>query len=196
MICYLARHGKDDDTVRGGWSMSPLVEAGVSQANRLAEEIDIRNDKLQIKKIFASDLPRARQTAQIVADKIGLEVTLLPEFRETNNGVFAGMKHEIANEKHPGFFWNTLEWDECYPEGESPKIFYERIYEAWEEFSKTIAKENENVLLISHSGVMHAINCIVNGEKFTNKEKHRRFEFCTLLPMKFEKEKWIWENDL
>lgn len=34
MICYLVRHGQDDETVRGGWSDHPLTEAGIHQANR------------------------------------------------------------------------------------------------------------------------------------------------------------------
>lgn len=29
MICYLVRHGKDDDSVRGGWSKSPLSDEGI-----------------------------------------------------------------------------------------------------------------------------------------------------------------------
>ena len=36
MICYLARHGKDDDTVRGGWNQQSLTVEGKSQVNELA----------------------------------------------------------------------------------------------------------------------------------------------------------------
>ena len=32
MTCYLVRHGKDDDTVRGGWSEQPLSDEGKAQA--------------------------------------------------------------------------------------------------------------------------------------------------------------------
>ena len=39
MICYLVRHGKDDDTVRGGWSQYPLTEEGIQQAEALAAQI-------------------------------------------------------------------------------------------------------------------------------------------------------------
>ena len=35
MICYLVRHGKDDDTVRGGWSQQPLTDEGKVQAAEL-----------------------------------------------------------------------------------------------------------------------------------------------------------------
>ena len=36
MVCYLVRHGKDDDTVRGGWSQQPLTAEGKIQADRMA----------------------------------------------------------------------------------------------------------------------------------------------------------------
>ena len=40
MYIYLIRHGKDDETVRGGWSNSPLTEEGILQVHRLADEIE------------------------------------------------------------------------------------------------------------------------------------------------------------
>lgn len=36
MICYLVRHGQDDDTVRGGWGNSELTETGIEQVNALS----------------------------------------------------------------------------------------------------------------------------------------------------------------
>ena len=66
MICYLVRHGKDDETVRGGWSDSPLTAEGVQQAERLAAEL-LAAGGLSIGVIYSSDLPRARQTAAILA---------------------------------------------------------------------------------------------------------------------------------
>ena len=89
MICYLVRHGKDDDTVRGGWSGQPLNDEGKAQADELASFIQ-RND-LGIKRIYSSDLLRAMQTAQSVADKLYLPIIPMPEFREVNNGDLAGM---------------------------------------------------------------------------------------------------------
>ena len=61
MICYLVRHGKDDDTVRGGWSQQPLTDEGKAQADELASFVQISG--LEIKHIYSSDLLRAMQTA-------------------------------------------------------------------------------------------------------------------------------------
>jgi len=58
MTVYLVRHGQDDDTVRGGWSMSPLTDEGRAQAERLAEAIVSEREKYNICRIYSSDLPR------------------------------------------------------------------------------------------------------------------------------------------
>lgn len=39
MMIYLVRHGKDDDTVRGGWSDHGLSPIGIKQVQALAEEM-------------------------------------------------------------------------------------------------------------------------------------------------------------
>ena len=39
MICYIIRHGQDDETIRGGWSQHSLTENGIRQAEILAEDI-------------------------------------------------------------------------------------------------------------------------------------------------------------
>jgi len=99
MICYLVRHGKDDDTVRGGWSQQPLTDEGKAQTDELANFVQKSN--LEIKHIYSSDLQRAMQTAQPVSDKLHLPVIPMPEFREVNNGDLAGMKNDLASKMYP-----------------------------------------------------------------------------------------------
>lgn len=170
MICYILRHGKDDNTVRGGWSNAPLTEEGVSEVKALADKISL-NPTLNITDIFSSDLLRAKQTAEIISSKLHIEVQFLAMFREVNNGVLAGMKNDIAKEKYPNLFWNTLEWDERYPEGESPKEFFERITIAWNEFKERVRLSHGNVLLVTHGGVINAIYHIENEIPYSNKTK-------------------------
>lgn len=181
MICWLCRHGMDDDTVRGGWSRQPLTAEGVLQAEALAELVTERN--LQIRHIYSSDLPRALQTAQPVAARLGLPVTPLPEFREVNNGALAGMKNELAVQLYPGLYWNTLGWEEEYPQGESPWAFYERIAGAWAAFQQTILAQNENVLLVTHSGVLHVILSLINGQAYSNRTPHQRIPHARLIAL-------------
>lgn len=190
MICYLIRHGKDDETVRGGWSQHPLCEEGIAQANKLAEYIRANIGRLAIKHIFASDLPRAMQTAEAIGKRIDLPAVACPQFREVNNGELAGMKHDVALEKYPGLFWNQMHWEQCYPEGESPRQFYERVAAAWERLTEAIRCQNENVLLVTHGGVIHVILSIVADLPYKNTERQRRIGYTEMIALSFDGNQW------
>ena len=189
MICYLVRHGKDNDTVRGGWSGQPLIDVGKAQADELASFVQ-RSD-LGIQYIYSSDLLRAIQTAQSVADKLHLPIIQMPEFREVNNGDLAGMKNDLASKMYPGLYWNTLGWEQRYPGGESPKEFYERIRTAWDAFQKMVLEQNEDVLLVTHGGVINVILSIVNGEKYSNKTTMRKIQNAELIALEYMEKGWI-----
>jgi probable phosphoglycerate mutase len=168
MICYLVRHGKDDDTLRGGWSDAPLTEEGISQIHQLVQRL-VADPSMNIGRIYSSDLPRARQTAELFSKAFGLMVEELPDFRETNNGILAGMKNTVAAERYPGLYWSSLGWDERYPGGESPHEFFDRIAKAWYGFKTMLGKLDSNVILVTHGGVINVIQCIENGIPYTNK---------------------------
>ncbi|MDO4740111.1 MAG: histidine phosphatase family protein, partial [Eubacteriales bacterium] len=166
IMIYLMRHGADSPDRLGGWSPYGLTEEGrlqVHNANNILSNTGIT-------KIYASDLARAKETAEIVANALSLPITYLPQFRESNNGLLAGMLKTKAAEQYPGIYWNALDWTETYPEGESPSQFFHRIQAAWVEFKKRVGKSN--ILLVSHGGVMNIILCLENGIPYTNKETH------------------------
>jgi len=165
-MIYLMRHGQDPSDRYGGWSSYGLTEKGREQVHNA--KIGLFNKG--ITKIYSSDLARAKETAEIVADALSLEITYLPQFRESNNGLLAGMLKSEAVKKYPGIYWNTLDWRETWPEGESPKQFFHRIKGSWYEFKKQVG--NDNVLLVSHGGVMNVILCLENGISYTNKETY------------------------
>lgn len=172
MKVYLVRHGQDDDSVRGGWSDCPLTELGIQQSTELADNLSNNFEHYNISKIYSSDIARAKQTATIIAEKLNLSVELMPEFREVNNGVLAGMDNYIAEKNYPNMYWRNLKWDEHYPNGESPKEFYERVSKAWEKFTKEFVDYDKNVLLVTHGGVINIIKCIANKTKYSNKDKY------------------------
>lgn len=186
MICYIIRHGKDDETVRGGWSQHPLTADGIRQAEMLAKKMS----QAKIGSIYSSDLCRAMQTAQILADQLHLPVTALSQFREVNNGNLAGMKNSLALEQYPGLFWNQLDWEQCYPNGESPKQFYERICAAWAAFSEEIISHNEDVVLVTHGGVIHVILSILEGRPYTNRDKYRSIRYTEVIPLSYQNGQW------
>lgn len=165
MVCYLVRHGKDDESVRGGWSEAKLCTEGVSQVKELAENIS----NYPIGRIYSSDLTRSVQTATILNEVLNVKIQYLPQFREVNNGLLAGMKNDHALVQYPGLFWSSLGWDEHYPEGESPREFYERIAAAWISLKSRIRDLPFDVVLVTHGGVINVIQCIEHGVVYSNK---------------------------
>ncbi|MBQ7596349.1 MAG: histidine phosphatase family protein [Clostridia bacterium] len=90
----LLRHGADDDTRLGGWSDAGLSALGVEQVKQAGKTIADGN--YNICRICSSDLPRAKETAEIIAGQLGVPVVFAKEFRETNNGDLAGIKIKTA----------------------------------------------------------------------------------------------------
>lgn len=168
MTCYLIRHGKDDETLRGGWCDASLSKEGIAQVEALAKSLT-EDSQFRIGCIFSSDLIRTKETAEIIKSIFCVPVEFCPQFREVNNGFLAGMRNEVASVKYPGLYWSTLGWEEHYPGGESPKEFYERISSAWTEFKDTVKDFPYNVLLVTHGGVMSAIQCLEHGIPYSNK---------------------------
>ncbi|MGM9618264.1 MAG: histidine phosphatase family protein [Oscillospiraceae bacterium] len=171
MICYLVRHGRDDDSVRGGWSDHGLTPLGVEQVRALAREMAA--SQIDVGCIYSSDLRRARETAAILSDQLHIPVVYDPGFREADNGDLAGMKNELASQRFPGLYWSALAYTERYPNGESPELFFRRVQYAWTELKRNVsARSAKDVLLVTHGGVMEAILCIENGVEFSNKTRH------------------------
>ncbi len=187
MICCLIRHGKDDPSLRGGWSQQPLTEEGLRQAQVLAESMLKKQPALQIRQIYSSDLPRALQTAQTLAEALKLPLHTLAAFREANNGALAGLKHELAEQLYPGLYWNTLKWDEKYPGGESPQEFYERISSAWQQFQQNL---RENTALVTHSGVIHVILSLISGIPYSNTGHFRPIKHTELILLETHNGHW------
>lgn len=181
MKVYITRHGQDDDTVRGGWSDSTLTELGVKQAEKLGIELLSNIDYYNIGKVYSSDLLRAKQTAEIILSKINPDIIQFERaLREVNNGDLAGMKNEMADIKYPNLYWRSLDWNQKYPNGESPSEFYNRIYNYFSDFIEENKNYGKNILIISHSGVINVIRSIVHNETYSNKNKYPSIPCCSM----------------
>ncbi|MBP5604488.1 MAG: histidine phosphatase family protein, partial [Ruminiclostridium sp.] len=162
-----------------GWSDAGLSLSGIEQAKHASERIAHGN--YIIRHIFSSDLPRAKETADIIADRLGIGVTFLREFRETNNGDLAGISKERFQAEYPGLYYSSLDWEQQYPNGESPKLFYERITEAWRVFKNKADSLNGNVLLVTHGGVIDVILCIENEIPYTNRYAAHKTAYAEMI---------------
>ena len=86
---WYLRHGETDWNRQGlsqGSNDIPLNDLGLAQAREAAEKLRNRG----IASIVSSPLSRARVTAEIVAEVLGLDVQIEPDLREVSWGVHEG----------------------------------------------------------------------------------------------------------
>lgn len=188
------RHGKDDGKYRGGWSEQDIISEGKEQTHKLAKYLEENNENLNINKFVISDLKRAITTANIANEFLDLPVELEPELREINNGDLAGMLNDDALVKYPGLFFNTLEMNEKYPNGESPIDFYNRIKDWFYQAIETYKDVEGNLAFITHSGVINIIYYIVKGLNWSNKEKSFKIDNCSIHILDLSKMQFDVEN--
>ena len=191
MKIIFVRHGKDDSNYRGGGSTMDLTEEGKIQAMRLAEFLYSQKGTFDISKIVSSDLPRTVSTAKAISYKLKIPFHVDARLREMNNGELAGMKNEVASIKYPGLYFNTLKMDEKYPNGESPREFFDRIQKWFFDFIKMYEDFESNIIVVTHSGVINIIYYIINNMAWTNREKPFKVSNCSVhilntKTMKFE----------
>ena len=98
---YLVRHGETVDNARQimqGQTQGELNEKGYEQARQVAERLADE----PIDAIVSSDLHRAIQTAEVIAEKHGLPVVTTPLLRERDWGSFTGrFIPDLRGEKWP-----------------------------------------------------------------------------------------------
>ena len=133
----------------------PLNELGLEQARRLglrlaAEPIDL---------IIVSDLQRARQTAQAVADAHGLVSSnaplIEPLWREQGFGILEGLDVPTIKHRHANLWaqWLRHEADYALPQGgESNTAFHARVMQALQALLARHA--GQRVAVVTHGGVL------------------------------------------
>lgn len=96
---YVVTHGQAQhhvDHVVGGWFDSRLTPKGIEQARALARFFS-SGEFPKSTAIYSSDLLRCTETAEIVADALGLEVGFDKRLREMSFGSHEGMDQALHN---------------------------------------------------------------------------------------------------
>lgn len=193
MAIYFIRHGIDDEGFCGGWSQRGLVVEGYRQSERLGYYLKENQSSFNITRILSSDLQRALDTANEIARELSLPVEKSDCWRETNNGVIAGMPHEIVNERYPGLYFSALRMDEKYPGGESPQEFFSRISKSFFALCNELECTNpsENVVVVTHGGVINIIYHILKGLTWTNKNAKFPVSYTSIHKIEYQLDKWL-----
>lgn len=111
--------------------------------------------------IYASDLQRARATAQAVADLHHLPVHIDVALRERCYGAFEGLMYEEINLHHPEAFalWQSRDPQARFPAGEREAETLEEFHQRSVDVVTRIAQQHpdQRIVIVTHGGVLDCL---------------------------------------
>jgi glucosyl-3-phosphoglycerate phosphatase len=155
----LVRHGETDWNRDGRWqghSDTSLNDLGREQARQVATQIG------DVDVIYASDLARARETADIIAATLGREVRTDERLRERSFGAWEGLS---APEIEEQFGEELARWRV----GKGPGALDSEPFEAFASRVRSFVDDvvachpQETVLVVSHGGSIRVIHALAAG---------------------------------
>jgi len=136
------RHGETDWNAQRRWQGHadvPLNDRGRAQARELAESLAGE----RIDAIYTSDLSRARDTAEAVGVRLGIDVVLDPDLREIDVGPIEGLTAQEAS-AYEGW------------QGEPTDSHAERVLSAVHRIGER--HPDGRVLVVTHGGSMRRVH--------------------------------------
>lgn len=156
----LVRHGESRATVErfvgGPRSCTGLTDHGRRQAEALRNRLSAGHD-VEATALFASNFPRALETANIIAPAVGsLPVTVDSGWGEHDPGPDCdGMTYDEFIERFGVPRWDGDPHDVVYPGGETISQFHDRVMET---LRRTVRKhEGGTIVIACHAGVIDAV---------------------------------------
>jgi probable phosphoglycerate mutase len=155
---YLVRHGESvfnvEERVQGQADVE-LSALGRTQADAVAVWTRSLPPDITIDEIWSSPLRRARDTAQVIADALGLPLQIEDRLRELHAGIFQGHLWADLESRFPEEVARWRSGDAHYriPEGESRTQLAARGHEALESLA---GRDVAHMIVVAHGGVLTA----------------------------------------
>ena len=141
----------------GSWTDWELSELGVGQANRIGERLKTELSEKEFV-MYSSDLLRAKQTADIVGQYLGLIPILRTELRERNLGKCCGKSVQWLRENLE-MQEKTID-DRLFSDAESRRDEWSRLQPF---FDEVMASDDENIIIVSHGDLLSVFNTMFLG---------------------------------
>ncbi len=150
----LVRHGQSAWNAESrwqGWADPPLSDLGEAQAAALASALA----PSEFQGVVSSDLERARRTAVIAAQSLGLTVEVEPALRERDVGAWSGLTTPEIERRWPH---QLAAWRSgrlvAPPEGESDDTMAVRVVEA---LHRLVTRPEDSLLVVTHGGLIRLV---------------------------------------
>ncbi len=153
----LLRHGQSTWNADGRWqghADAPLSVLGEEQACEAAAQLAPGD----FCRVLASDLQRARRTAEILAGALGLAVEVDPELREIDVGDWQGLTRAEIDAQAPGALADWSEGrSESTPGGETRAHLTDRARATLVRVAASAAP-GDRILLVSHGALIRNLD--------------------------------------
>lgn len=155
----LIRHGQSEWNLSGRWQGQadpPLTDVGRAQARAGAQTLG------RVHAIWSSDLQRATETADIIAEELGVgPVVLDADLRERDVGDWAGLTREEIDQRYPGYLTppdgvRAAGWTPPRPPGwESDDMLVARTIRVLLRIRREV--RSGDVLIVGHAGLLYSV---------------------------------------
>lgn len=151
----LVRHGETEANVNNIWHGAldaPLTALGKQQVAATARRIAEIDAQMPIDAFFVSPLPRARNTADVIARAIDQEPVVDAGLREFSIGDWEGRSFQELDEQED--LWGRWQEEPNFapPNGESPASFSRRVSRAFQHLANQYP--GATILIVTHGAVI------------------------------------------
>lgn len=166
MQLYFARHGESTANLAHVFSNReldhPLTEKGRVQAVELAQKLTTE----EISLLYTSPVPRARETAALIGERLGIQPEVNPALREFDVGEFEGRADDDAWRTFGELYDRWLmqgDLEARIPGGENYLEIRARFVPFIDELVEQYHSTDTGILFISHGGIYRLMLPLVLG---------------------------------
>jgi broad specificity phosphatase PhoE len=151
-VFHLLRHGEPNVFGRINGRLPGVGLSARGRAEIAAVAARLAGDK--IKALYASPLQRTQETAEILADRLGLPVGYREDVIEVDFGEWTGLRADEIRKDPRWQMWSNCRSIASTPGGESWRQVQDRVVGAL--FDLQQAHPSESVVIVSHGDVIRS----------------------------------------
>ncbi|MEE3467157.1 MAG: histidine phosphatase family protein [Eubacterium sp.] len=162
---FLIRHGRQD---------SKLCNVDVELSTEGREQARLAGERLRnygIEKVYTSELLRARETGQIIADILSLPVEALPDIEEIHFGGFTGKTDEQIRSLYGAFQKERRKHEADIPFPVGGECGADVVRRAMPVIRDVCSRAENRVVIATHGGVIRSICAAILGADQKDKLK-------------------------
>jgi len=165
MTLYIVRHQESfanaNEIISGKYYDFPLTLTGIKNSYNLAEKIyDIPGYK---KLVLSSPFIRAKQTAEIIAEKLSIPIIIDPSIHEVDPGIIQGPKSKGIYPKYSDVWEQRGDLDKIPKAEKGNEIQARTIY-----FLERYLNPRDSEIIVSHAGFNKSLVNTVLGNNRTD----------------------------